>query len=78
MTTAQRSKEVVPWECPVIQQHGQRADEFFAHPGADELWIICSLEECKFTEIYVRNPEPHEMACKVIGSVCVNIRKQHS
>ncbi len=67
-----RNQEIVAWEhCLIYRNCDTKIQEFLAHDGADELVVKCAgVPSCELTEVYVRNPEPREMACKVIGSVC--------
>jgi len=72
MTRNERTQEAILWEhCLIYRNCDQKIDEFMATEGADELIVTCGgASGCQLTEVYVRNPEPGEMKCKVIGSVC--------
>lgn len=72
MTDTNQTQEIFKWNhCLIYRNCEAKVNEFFGADGADELIVQCGgAPGCMLTEVYVRNPEPHEMACKVIGSVC--------
>ena len=72
MSPAERTKEFAKWNCPILWNCEKRVDTFMEEGTKDELYVVCAVEDCEFTQNYIRNPEPKEMRFKVFGSVCLN------